>query len=267
MTTEHLEIRDLAVSIAQDCGSILMNGFQKRLDMQTKSSVGDVVTEVDRASETHIRNVLRSLRPSDAILGEEEGELPGTTGYRWVVDPLDGTTNYVYGRSPFAVSVGVEFDGEGVVGVVLDPLRDELFVAVKGLGASLNGELIQVGETTVTEAALVATGFGYTPDERTREGNVVAQVVPQVRDLRRSGAAAIDLCDVAVGRLDCYYDLVMSPWDFVAGAVIVREAGGVVLDFDGNQSTGTPTVATNPALADGLVSIVGKAAAVLPDAR
>jgi myo-inositol-1(or 4)-monophosphatase len=158
------------------------------------------------------------------------------------------------------VSVAAEIDGVVGVGVVFDPLRDELFVATNEEAATLNGTPIHVGRLDDPSVALVSTGFGYQRNERAEQGQLAARVLPQVRDLRRSGAAVIDLRDVACGRLDCYYDLYMSPWHFAAGALIARQSGAVVVDFAGARSHGKQVVASNPTLAPKLCRVVGSAA-------
>jgi len=192
----------------------------------TKSSSTDMVTEVDHASEEFIARRIREARPGDGILGEEGSSSEGTTGVRWVIDPLDGTTNFLYGFPAYAVSIAVEVEGEAVAGVVHDVARGETFAAAKGRGATLNGESIRVSEKTELGTALIGTGFGYSPERRRNQAALVASVLPAIRDIRRAGSAALDLCYVACGRLDGYFEQGIQHWDHAAGVLIVREAGG-----------------------------------------
>lgn len=199
---------------------------QDRQDVSTKSSPTDLVSEVDRAAERCVVAVLTASRPDDAILAEEGTARPGTTGVRWVIDPLDGTTNFLFGIPAYAVSVAGEIDGRAVVGVVVDPSRDETWTAVRGRGATLNGRALHLPPVPPPLAtALVATGFSYLPPRRAHQAGVVAHVLPRVRDIRRFGAAALDLCWVATGRVSAFYELGLQPWDLAAGVLIAEEAG------------------------------------------
>jgi myo-inositol-1(or 4)-monophosphatase len=194
-----------------------------------------MVSDADRAAEDAISALLRAERPSDGLLGEEGMSVDGSSGRRWVVDPLDGTTNYLYRYRAWAVSVALE-DGDGALaGVVLDPLGDELFSASRGGGAFLNGAPIRVRDVDDLSRALVATGFGYDPEVRRGQAEVLLRLLPQVRDVRRAGAAALDLCHVAAGRLDGYYERGINHWDWAAGRLIVEEAGGRVVPLAGGR--------------------------------
>ena len=213
-----------------------------------------MVSDADREAEQAVSALLRAERPADGVLGEEGMSVDGTSGRRWVVDPLDGTTNYLYRFPAWCVSVALEdAEGEGLVGVVFDPLRSETFGAERGGGASLNGVPIRVRESRGLERALVATGFGYDPEVRRGQAELLLRVLPRVRDIRRAGAAALDLCHVAAGRLDGYYERGINPWDWAAGALIVREAGGTVARLEG----GRPglAAASSAGLADQLVEL------------
>jgi myo-inositol-1(or 4)-monophosphatase len=201
----------------------------------TKSSQTDMVSEADREAETAIAELLRAERPDDALIAEEGAGDEGTSGRRWVVDPLDGTTNYLYRFPAWCVSVALEDEEGGLAGVVHNPLADETFRAARGGGADLNGEPIVVNDHDDLATALVATGFGYDPDVRAGQAEVVRGVLPRVRDLRRAGAAALDLCFVACGRLDGYFERGVNRWDYAAGALIVREAGGAVVELEGGR--------------------------------
>jgi myo-inositol-1(or 4)-monophosphatase len=203
--------------------------------VDTKSSRTDMVSEADREAETEIVGILRAERPDDALVSEEGAGDAGTSGRRWVVDPLDGTTNYLYRFPAWAVSVALEDDEGGLAGVVHDPVAGETFRAARGAGATLNGEPIRVRDHDDLATALVATGFGYDPDVRAGQADIVRRLIPHVRDIRRAGAAALDLCYVACGRLDGYYERGINHWDWAAGALIVREAGGAVVQLEGGR--------------------------------
>lgn len=224
---EPRELLALATDIALEAGALLA---ERQPDVRefvgTKSSPTDMVTEVDRASEALIVARILAARPGDGILAEEGSAREGVSGVRWVIDPLDGTTNYLYGFPAYAVSIAVEADGETVAGVVYDASRAELFAAAVKLGASLNGQPIHVSSERELGRALIGTGFGYDPARRALQGALLARIVPHLRDVRRAGSAALDLCSVACGRLDGYYENGLNPWDYGAGALIVREAGG-----------------------------------------
>jgi myo-inositol-1(or 4)-monophosphatase len=211
-----------------------------------------MVSDADRAAEEAISALLRAERPDDGLLGEEGLSADGVSGRRWVVDPLDGTTNYLYRVRAWCVSVGLEQDGEGLAGVVYDPLAGELFSASRGGGAFLNGAPIRVRSEGPLARALVATGFGYDPEVRAGQGDVLRRVLPAVRDVRRAGAAALDLCHVAAGRLDGYYERGVQPWDIAAGSLIVAEAGGAVRPLSGGRAG---VAAARPGLVDELVEL------------
>lgn len=223
------ELVELAASVAARAGALLADRVGPVDVAATKSSATDVVTEMDRASERLIMGAILAARPRDSLLGEEGSELLGTSGVRWVVDPLDGTVNYLYGLPSWAVSVGVEHLGEPVVGVVVIPTLGETYVAVRGRGATLQtatgSRRLQVNDPIELDRALVGTGFGYLQERRGRQGAVVADVLPRVRDIRRAGACATDLCHLSAGRLDAFYELGPQPWDHVAGGLVAREAG------------------------------------------
>ena len=251
---------ELAVDLARDAGALLVDGQQRvRVDEATKTSATDMVTDMDRASEALVVEGLVRARPDDAILAEEGAGREGTSGVRWVIDPLDGTTNYLYGNPNFAVSIAAEIDGEGKVGVVLDPARDELFTAVAGRVAHLNGEVIAVSGGDDLAQALVATGFSYLAERRADQARVLAAVLPAVRDIRRSGAATLDLCWVACGRVDAYFERGLQPWDLAAGAVVATEAGARVEGLDGPVPGSGSVLAATPALAGPLRLLLGGA--------
>ena len=219
----------MAVELAHAAGSILIEGQQRaRTLVETKSTRTDMVTEMDKASEALITNAIRQRRPNDGLLGEEGTAAPGTTGVEWVIDPIDGTTNYLYEFPSWAVSVGAEVDGVPAVGVVHDPVHAETFSAAAGRGAFLNGERLAVAGAPDLATALVGTGFSYDAVNRRDQAEELLSVLPAVRDIRRAGSAATDMCWVAAGRLDAYYERGVQPWDVAAGTVICREAGALV---------------------------------------
>lgn len=219
----------LAVDVAQQAGALLLDGVASvRTTVETKSTRTDMVTEMDRASERLVVGALREARPHDAILGEEGTSSSGTSGVRWVVDPLDGTTNYLYGFPAWAVSVAAEVDGRSVVGVVHDPVHGETFSAVRGQGAWCNGARLEVRGAPDLATALVGTGFSYDAVHRGEQAALLARVLPAVRDIRRAGAAALDLSWVALGRLDAFFERGLAPWDSAAGSLVASEAGAVV---------------------------------------
>ncbi|MFA9445477.1 inositol monophosphatase family protein [Egicoccus sp. AB-alg6-2] len=225
---------DLAVDTARAAGDALTafargHAAGDDLGFSTKSTVTDPVSEADRASERLIADRLAAVRPDDGLLGEEgQAERRGTTGLRWVVDPLDGTVNFLYGIPAWCVSIACE-DGRGsLVGVVHDPSRDETFAAVRGGGAHVNGASLHVSDAPALDRTLVATGFAYARNTRRDWAVDVADLLTHVRDLRRGGAAALDLAWTAAGRFDAYLEFGLSSWDWAAGRLLVTEAGGHV---------------------------------------
>ena len=221
--------------------------------LDSKSSSTDMVSDADREAEQAIAGLLREERPDDGLLGEEGAERAGASGRRWVVDPLDGTTNYLYGYPTWAVSVAVEDDRGAIAGVVFDPSRGELFAAERGAGATLNGDAVAVREEASLDRALIATGFGYEADRRARQADLLRRVLPAVRDVRRAGAAALDLAWLAAGRIDGYWERGLQPWDWAAGRLLVTEAGGQVRDLPGDPHG---LVAAGPGLIGELEELV-----------
>lgn len=253
------ELRDilaLARSLAREAGREHAEGRAEGLRVATKSSPTDLVSQIDRRVELCIVERLQRERPADALLAEEGSLLEGTSGVRWVIDPLDGTTSYVYDYPCFAASIGVEVDGEAVVGVILDSATGRLFSAVRGFGAECDGRRIRAREPQGLARALVATGFSYDAAQRARQGAVVASLLPRVRDIRRGGAAAVDLTHVASGRVDAYYELDLSPWDYTAGVLIAREAGATVELRAAAHGRGPAVVAAHPELFEDLAALL-----------
>jgi myo-inositol-1(or 4)-monophosphatase len=260
-TAEPTQLLALAHRLAEEAGQLLVDGLAKAELLGTKSTTTDLVTSMDHASERHVVAGIRAARPDDAIVGEEGTDTPGTTGVRWIIDPLDGTTNYFYGVPAYAVSIGVEVDGEVVAGVVADPSRHETFAAVRGGGATCNGRPIRCTDATTLAHALVGTGFSYEPARRARQGAVVATLLPLARDVRRFGAAALDLCWVGCGRLDGYYERGLAAWDLAAGALVAAEAGATVGDLSGGSPSTAFVLASAPQIFEDLRSVLAAAGA------
>lgn len=261
--TDPAELADLAELAARAAAELLREGLERpRTSVSTKSSTTDMVTEMDRAAEELVVGLLLGARPADGVLGEEGAARAGTSGVRWVIDPLDGTTNYIYRHPGVSVSIAAEVDGVTAAGVVVDISTGDRFRAVRGAGATRNGVAIRASDETDLARALVATGFGYSPDQRRHQSLVLSRILGDIRDIRRMGSAALDLCSVACGRVDAYYELSLSPWDFAAGALIAREAGARVIDLDGDDPSAAPLLAANPTLAEPLrLLLVGAGAA------
>ncbi|WP_327090909.1 inositol monophosphatase [Nonomuraea sp. NBC_01738] len=239
----------LAEDIAREAGEMLL---AKRPTMssavETKSSPTDVVTALDKASEELIRARVLAARPDDTILGEEGGDIPGSSGVRWVVDPIDGTVNFLYGLPDWAVSIAVEVDGVAVAGVVNVVPRGEMFTATLGGGAWLAGDRLTCNRDVPLDRSLVATGFGYAPGRRAVQGEVVAAVLPLVRDIRRSGSCAVDLCSVAAGRVDAYYERGVNHWDHAAAGLIAAEAGARIGGLHGRPVSDSFALCAGPGL-------------------
>jgi myo-inositol-1(or 4)-monophosphatase len=229
----------LATDLAREAGAMALRmrrSVQGVEVVAAKSSPTDVVTAADRAVEALVLGALRTARPDDGLLGEEGGALEGSSGLRWVVDPIDGTVNYLYGIPQWAVSLGVEDAAGALVGVVYDPCGDELWQAVRGRGATLNGVPLRCSAATSLDQSLVGTGFGYDARRRAAQSAVLPDLLPRVRDIRRLGAGSLDLCSVAAGRLDAYYEQGLSPWDLCAGGLVATEAGALVTGLRGRPA-------------------------------
>lgn len=227
-----------AIEWAKEVGKIHLSYFRgDNLGIQTKSNVYDVVTRADKESEAFLLERIQKYFPGHAVLGEESGEHAGTGDYCWVVDPLDGTNNFSQGLPIFTVSIGLQYKKETIIGVVYAPYFNELYTAVRGEGAYLNGSLVKVGQKPDLEHSVLGTGFPYdkdvNPDNNTDN---VANILPHLRGLRRMGSAAYDLCCVAAGFLDGYWEFSLQPWDMCAGALIVEEAGGIIYHFRQNRN-------------------------------
>ena len=255
----------LAVAVAREAAELVARGRASAGDdVDVKSSPVDVVTAVDRAGERLVVDRLLGARPDDGVLGEEGADRTGTSGVRWVIDPIDGTVNFLYGLPAYAVSIAAEVEGEVRAGVVLNVATGELFTATAGGGAHLTSPgspepVPLTGSRPVSlEQALVATGFGYLVEQRRAQGAVVAALLPRVRDIRRHGSAALELCAAAAGRVDAYYELDLKPWDHAAGALVAAEAG-LVVTAPAGQPFGEPmAVAVAPTIAGPFLDLLAE---------
>ena len=251
---------EIATSAAVAAGRLLLERFHRpATGVDRKSSATDMVSDADRDAEALIGELIHSRRPHDAILGEESGESGGGSGLLWVVDPLDGTTNYLYRQPVWAVSVACEDGAGGVAGVVHAPCMGETFSAVRGGGAHRNGAPMAVSDLGDLSRSLIGTGFSYSPQVREGQARALEQILPYVRDVRRGGSAAIDLAWVACGLLDGYYELGTRRWDRAAGELLVREAGGIVTRLEPVGDSGDGALAAGPALHADLHRLVGGA--------
>lgn len=242
----------LATDLAHRAGSLALSMRTGIAAHETKSSPTDVVTAADQASERLLVDGIRVARPDDGVLGEEGASVEGSSGVRWVVDPVDGTVNFLYGIPQWAVSVGVEVDGVPTVGVVFDPAKDETWTAVRGQGAFLDGRPVRCSSATELSQTMLATGFSYDARRRAVQAQHLVRVLPLVRDIRRMGAGALDLCAIAAGRVDAYYEQAMNPWDWTAGALIAREAGARVGGLRGRPESSDLVVAAAPGVFEAL---------------
>ncbi|CAL8977062.1 3'(2'),5'-bisphosphate nucleotidase CysQ [Cellulomonas sp. T2.31MG-18] len=262
------ELRSVAEAVAREAGALVGDGRPDRVTVAaTKSSPQDVVTAMDLASEALLRRRLAELRPGDAVLGEEGGFEPGSTGITWVVDPIDGTVNYLYGLPSYSVSVAAVTSPDPTVapsphtwtvlaGCVHAPTIGITYTAGRGSGASLDGRPLHLPSAPALPDALLSTGFGYVAQRRRAQARVVADLLPRVRDIRRIGSAALDLCSVAAGTLDLHYERGLQPWDMAAGSLIAQEAGAVVTGLRGRPADAEMTVAGAPVLVAEVVALL-----------
>jgi myo-inositol-1(or 4)-monophosphatase len=245
----------VAVDAARTAAALLLKRYEAGArGVQTKSSSTDLVSEADLEAERAIRAVLAQRRPDDAIVGEEGDDQAGTSGLRWIVDPLDGTTNYLFGVPQWSVSIACE----GQAAVVLDPIADELFSVRAGAPAMLDGRALQGSRREDLATALVATGFGYEAGTRAAQGRVVAKLLPRVRDIRRMGSAALDLAWTAAGRYDAFYEHGVKLWDVAAGRMLCEAAGLTVRDLPATRGRPPGILVAAPALADELYALVSR---------
>ena len=248
---------ELADAVAREAGALLLDyAAGEGRGIATKSTPTDLVSEADLATEELIRERLTSARPDDAIVGEEGDDHPGTSGLRWVVDPLDGTVNFLFAIPQWCVSVAVEDDAGAVAGVVFDPSRGELWAATRSGPATLDGAPIRASQRAELDTAMVATGFGYDADVRREQAAIVGRLLPHVRDIRRLGSAALDMAWTAAGRYDAYFERGVQPWDVAAGRLICRRAGLEVRDLAPAPPQGQGILAAPPALIDPLAELI-----------
>jgi myo-inositol-1(or 4)-monophosphatase len=253
----------LAVDTAREAGRLVAEGRSSAgRDVDVKSSATDVVTAVDTAAERLIVDRLLADRPGDAVLGEEGAARTGASGVRWIIDPIDGTVNFLYGLPAYAVSIAAEVDGVVRAGAVLNAATGELFTATSGGGAWLSTPArpepvrLTCSSPASLEQTLVGTGFGYQVEQRRAQGAVAAALLPRVRDIRRIGSSALDLCSTAAGRLDAYYELYLNPWDHAAGGLVATEAGVVVTGLPGRPFAEPMAIAAAPTIADSFVQLI-----------
>jgi myo-inositol-1(or 4)-monophosphatase len=246
----------LATGAADQINSGLTELRTAGLVIDSKSTLTDLVTASDRASEQWLVAEILRVRPEDGVLGEEGADRHGTSGVRWVIDPIDGTVNFVLGLPAFAVSVAAEVHGTVVAGAVCNIATGELFHAAAGGGAFLADQRLTGPRDVALARAVVGTGFGYDAERRTRQVAVVAELLPRVADIRRMGAASLDLCSVAAGRLDGYFEAGLNPWDYAAGALIAAEAGCVVGGLRSEPVSATMTVAAGSSFAGDLIALL-----------
>jgi len=263
------ELLAVARAIALEAGELIFEARRGAVEVaDVKSSSVDVVTQVDRDAESLIRGRLAELRPGDGFLGEESGGGSGTSGLTWVVDPIDGTVNFLYGIPHYAVSIAVvEGDADpqswrALAGVVVNPATGEVFSAAAGAGAHLGEHPIRVANTVSLDQALVATGFAYRAETRAEQGAAIARLLPRVRDIRRMGTASLDLCAVACGRVNAYYERTLSPWDHAAGALIAEEAGARLTGLPGSRADHRFLLAAHPQMATALASVLAEVGAL-----
>jgi len=230
-SSETAALLELAVRAAHAAGAELLRRYGHVEGLDTKSSATDPVTDADRVSERLLSELITGERPQDGLLGEEGASRPSESGLIWVVDPLDGTVNYLYELGNWAVSVAVEDDDGPLAGTVFDPVLGRTFTASRGGGAWFDGRRLQVNDPIPLSRALVATGFGYLPERRATQGALVAGLLPKIRDIRRIGSAALDLCAVAAGFVDGYFEEGVQRWDVAAGGLVAREAGALMTSF------------------------------------
>ena len=245
---------ETAVNSARLAGDVIIDNLGKLTNRDVSSKqASDYVTSVDRSAEEIIIHMIRKNFPDHIIHAEESGKDTGTGEYRWIIDPLDGTTNYIHGYPQFSVSIGLEHEGEVILGVIFDPLKDELFTAIHGCGAFLNGKTLSISSVTTLEDSLLSTGFPFRNKEIIGPYlDLFRNLFSRISDMRRAGSAALDLAYVAAGRCDGFFEIGLSPWDIAAGSILIREAGGIISDFSGgkdflitgNVVAGNPTIHT-----------------------
>lgn len=243
-------LRDLAIKLVRGAGTLLTTARPETLATDTKSSPTDLVTAMDRSAEQAVLAGLAAARPDDGVLAEESGARDGTSNVRWIVDPLDGTVNFYYGLPAYGVSVAAEVGGVVVAGAVYSALHRVVFDAVLGEGARMDGVPVSCSSATDLSLALVGTGFSYSARHRRGQGQVVGKLLPRIRDIRRMGAAALDLCSVGSGHLDAFFEMDLKPWDVAAGLLVATESGARTGTLD--SPDGPVVLAAAPGIYDEL---------------
>ena len=254
------ELRSIAETLARQAGDMALRGRKSGdVTATTKSSPTDMVTQYDKASEELITAGLAQIRADDAIVGEEGASKSGTSGITWHIDPIDGTSNFFFDIPMWAVSIGAVDEHGPLAGAVYVPALGEMFSAARNEGATMNGTTISCRDNSLLADALLCTGFSYRISERHAHAQRVAQMVMKVRDIRRFGAAAVDLCFVACGRLDAYFEEHLHSWDLVAGQIIATEAGAIVTNYEGAPVTPEQVLATTPLIQKELIALIAEA--------
>ena len=257
---QHL-LREFAIKTAKEAGNILMKHFGNITSIEHKSTDIDLLTIADTESEAFILKKIHSSFPEHHIIAEESNLTEGRSNYRWIIDPLDGTTNFVHNLPIFAVSMGLQYNKETILGVVYNPAADKCFYAEKNGSAFLNGKSIHITSTNTLNSSLLVTGFPYIHDDKWEIGfDLFKELYGQTQGIRRLGAAALDFCFVAMGRFEGFWEVGLRPWDVCAGALILSEAGGKVSDWDGSTMsfTGTRVLATNSYIHSEMINVLGK---------
>jgi myo-inositol-1(or 4)-monophosphatase len=257
------ELEKVAIEAARAAARVHQSRALKDFCIESKSSASDLVTRIDREAETALVRVITGARPNDSIISEEGASRSGSSGVTWVLDPLDGTANLVHGHPHHAVSVGVLVNGTRRLGVVLDSSDGRLYVGVSGSGAMCEGAPLMASRQTELGSALVGTGFLPNPEVRVQQAEILKSVLPKVRDIRRSGSPAFDLCLVAAGRLDAYYEFGLGAWDIAAGAQIAEAAGAQVLEIEGDPLPSPLLIAGSVALVEPLLALLKSGLAMM----
>lgn len=253
----------LARELAQEASEIHRHYRHSKLLVDTKSSDSDFVSNVDREAEREIVQRLFVARPDDAVFAEEGGGRAGTSGVRWIIDPLDGTTNYVHGYPSFGCSIAVEIDGKPAIGVVTDSVSGAIYSGLAQGIATCDDRPISVRTPVPLGEALILTGFSYDATQRRQQGLVLARIIDRIGDIRRSGSAALDLCRLAAGAGDAFFELDLAPWDYAAGSIIARAAGADVVTLPAAHGDGPAVVAAHPALLPELIALLREAGALM----
>jgi len=257
----HDKLLEAAVSASQEAGALLLQYARAGFRIEYKNPI-NLVTDADRAAEQCVIERIRAHFPTHGLLAEERGRVEkAKSPYLWVIDPLDGTTNFAHGYPAYCVSIGLEYEGRCVLGAIFDPTRNELFTAIEHRGAQLNGHPIHVSNTMTLDSSLLVTGFAYDIRETPRNNLYhFSNFALKAQGLRRTGSAALDLCYVAAGRFDGFWEVRLNPWDMAAGSVIVREAGGQLTDFSGNDLSiyGQELVTSNGQIHEAMLAVLNE---------